>query len=159
MQKRNLKAVLFDMDGVLYDSMPNHAYAWTTIMQARGLHLTHEEVYLHEGRTGADTIHIVCKRQQREITHEEIQAIYKEKSELFNTFPPVDKMPGSHELLQKVVRDNLIPMLVTGSGQPSLLNRLNDSFPQIFRRERMVTPFDVTRGKPHPDPYLMALEK
>ena len=39
-----LKAVLFDMDGVLFDSMPNHAYAWSHAMTEYGLQMTREEV-------------------------------------------------------------------------------------------------------------------
>lgn len=50
-------------------------------------------------------------------------------------------------------------MVVTGSGQATLLNRLNDNFPNIFKPELMVTAFDVKFGKPHPEPYLMALNK
>ena len=35
-----LKAVLFDMDGVLFDSMPYHADAWAQVMKRHGLDLT-----------------------------------------------------------------------------------------------------------------------
>jgi beta-phosphoglucomutase-like phosphatase (HAD superfamily) len=68
-------------------------------------------------------------------------------------------MKGSVELLRKVTGNGLFAMLVTGSGQPSLFNRLNHDFPGVFIRERMITSFDVKRGKPHPEPYLMALQK
>ena len=60
----NLKAVLFDMDGVLFDSMKNHAIAWHEAMKLFGMHLSQEEAYLHEGRTGASTINIVSIRQR-----------------------------------------------------------------------------------------------
>jgi beta-phosphoglucomutase-like phosphatase (HAD superfamily) len=51
-----LKSVLFDMDGVLFNSMPYHADAWHKVMASRGLELSHTEAYMHEGRTGAGTI-------------------------------------------------------------------------------------------------------
>lgn len=156
----HLKAVLFDMDGVLFDSMPYHAAAWHKVMKANGLHLSREEAYLHEGRTGASTINIVCQRQLgREATQEEIESIYQEKSTEFNTHPQAERMQGAWELLQKIKAAGLVPMVVTGSGQTSLLDRLEHNFPGMFRRELMVTAFDVTHGKPHPEPYLMALEK
>ena len=50
-------------------------------------------------------------------------------------------------------------LIVTGSGQLSLLDKLNHHYPDIFRRELMVTAFDVKHGKPHPEPYLMGMEK
>ena len=68
-------------------------------------------------------------------------------------------MPGAHELLKKVKTDGLIPVIVTGSGQTSLLDRLNHNFPDVFKAELMVTAFDVKYGKPNPEPYLMALKK
>ena len=59
-------------------------------------------------------------------------------------------------LMQK---DGLIPTVVTGSGQLSLLERLEHNYPGMFRKELMVTAFDVKYGKPNPEPYLMALKK
>ena len=156
----NLKAVLFDMDGVLFDSMKNHATAWNLAMQQYGMTLSREEAYMHEGRTGAATINIVFQRELgREATQEEIESIYQEKSVLFNSYAEAERMPGAWELLQKVKGEGLTPMVVTGSGQLSLLERLEHNFPGMFHKELMVTAFDVKYGKPNPEPYLMALKK
>lgn len=59
----------------------------------------------------------------------------------------------------KVKKDGLIPMVVTGSGQLSLLERLEHHYPGMFHKELMVTAFDVKYSKPNPEPYLMALKK
>lgn len=158
--KKRLKAVLFDMDGVLFDSMPSHSEAWHKVMKSHGFTLSREEAYMHEGRTGASTINIVFQRELgREATQEEIESIYHEKSALFNSYPEAKPMPGAWELLQKVKKNGLIPMVVTGSGQLSLLERLERNYPGMFRKELMVTAFDVKYGKPNPEPYLMALKK
>lgn len=122
--------------------------------------LSREEAYMHEGRTGAGTINIVCQRQLgRDATQEEIESIYLEKSIEFNKHPQAERMPGAWELLQKIKAEGIIPTVVTGSGQASLLDRLEHNFPGMFRQELMVTAFDVKYGKPNPEPYLMALEK
>lgn len=148
------------MDGVLFDSMPYHADAWHKTMKSHGLHLSKEEAYMHEGRTGAGTINLICQRQLfRNATQEEIESIYQEKSIEFNKNPEAERMPGAWELLQKIKSEGLIPMVVTGSGQRSLLDRLEHNFPGMFRQELMVTAFDVKHGKPNPEPYLMALER
>ena len=113
------------MDGVLFDSMPNHAYAWSHAMTQFGLEMTAYEAYLHEGRTGSGTINILAQRYWgRDATPED----------------------------SKIV-------LVTGSAQTSLLERLEEHYPGFFRQELMVTGFDVKRGKPDPEPYLMGLQK
>ncbi|MDR0796941.1 MAG: HAD-IA family hydrolase [Tannerella sp.] len=157
--KFDLKSVFFDMDGVLFDSMPNHALSWHTVMKAYGLFLPCEEAYLHEGRKGDETIKIVCSRQGIRLSDEEIKDIYGKKTEFFNTLPKPERIAGSLELLKQVMDDGIIPMLVTGSGQVALLDSLNVHFPGIFQKERMITAFDVDLGKPHPEPYLKALAK
>lgn len=157
---RDLRAVLFDMDGVLYDSMKNHAIAWTGAVQRHGLFMTREEVYMNEGRTGAGTINALTQRTwQRDATAEECEAIYQTKSDIFNTLPTAQEMPGAWEVLQQVRDCGLLRVIVTGSGQASLLDRLNNSYPGIFQQDLMVTAFDVQFGKPHPEPYLMGLQK
>jgi beta-phosphoglucomutase-like phosphatase (HAD superfamily) len=158
-QRVGLKAMLFDMDGVLYDSMPNHAVAWHSVMAAHGYPFTTEDAYLNEGRTGAGTLRLIGRKLGFSITDEEIDAIYREKIKVFLALPDACPMTGSYALLQKVVRDGLFPMVVTGSGHATLLDDLNIHFPHIFRRDRMVTAYDVKHGKPHPEPYLTAIAK
>lgn len=156
----NLKAVLFDMDGVLFDSMKNHATAWNEAMKVYGMNLSKEEAYMHEGRTGAGTINIVSKRERGyEADEEEIKRIYETKSNIFNSLPKAEPMPGALSLLNKIKESSITIMVVTGSGQLSLLDKLNHYFPNIFKKELMVTAFDVKFGKPNPEPYLMALQK
>ena len=157
---QRLRAVLFDMDGVLYNSMPSHAKAWHRAMAHFGYDLPEQEAYMHEGRTGASTINIVSRRQRGvEESEERIQEIYRVKSQFFNEYPPAEPMPGALELLRKLQAQGLKILIVTGSGQASLLDHLNHHFPGVFCRELMVTAFDVQRGKPDPEPYLMGLQK
>lgn len=156
----NPKAIFFDMDGVLFDSMPYHATAWVNAMTDIGIPFTEHEAYMNEGRTGHSTIDGAFNREwNRNATEDEKQQIYKIKSKYFEAYPPSPVMPFSAELLSKIKAQGLRIFLVTGSGQPSLLDRLQVFFPDVFAPENMVTAFDVKHGKPHPEPYLMALEK
>lgn len=154
------KAVFFDMDGVLYDSMQSHATAWTNAMNELGIPFTITEAYMNEGRTGHSTIDgAFVKNFGRTATEEEKQAIYQRKTIHFESYGKTETMPWAHELLNKVKSDGMQISLVTGSAQLSLIDNLQKNFPDIFTKERMVTAFDVTHGKPHPEPYLKALEK
>ena len=155
-----LHAVLFDMDGVLFDSMPYHAKAWSQVMTNAGFLFTPEDVYMNEGRTGADTINTASIQQFGvKATQEQIDALCQEKCEIFSTYPPTPRMPAALELVQKVKACGLTPMIVTGSGTPTLLDRIQSNFPGLFKEEHIVTSFNVKRGKPNPGPYLLALEK
>ncbi|MBO5921259.1 MAG: HAD-IA family hydrolase [Bacteroidaceae bacterium] len=155
-----LRAVLFDMDGVLFDSMPYHAEAWSQVMTEAGYNFSKEDVYMNEGRTGADTINTASLAQfGRLATQEQIDALCKAKCEVFDTYPPTPRMQGALELVQKVKDCGLTPMIVTGSGTPTLLDHIQSNFPGLFDANHIVSSFNVKRGKPYPDPYLLALEK
>lgn len=154
------KAVLFDMDGVLFDSMPNHARSWAKVCTEFGLAMTEEEAYMHEGRTGAATINILTQRYwRRNATPEEVSHIYEEKCRLFNACPESPKMPGAEQVLTRVKEAGLKIVVVTGSGQKSLLGRLEQNYPGFFTPELIVSSKDVRHGKPDPEPYLMGLQK
>ena len=155
-----LRAVLFDMDGVLFDSMPYHADAWSRVMTDAGFNFSREDVYMNEGRTGADTINTASLAQfGKPATAELIDQLCKAKCAIFDTYPPTPRMPFAIELVQKVKACGLTPMIVTGSGTPTLLDRIQENFPGLFDENHIVTSFNVKRGKPYPDPYLLALEK
>ena len=49
--------------------------------------------------------------------------------------------------------------MVTGSGQRPLIARLLTDFGEFLDEQHIVTAYDVTRGKPHPDPYLKGMKK
>ncbi len=156
----NPQAALCDMDGTLYDSMPHHAQAWHQVISQAGIECTSDEFFMYEGRTGASTINLLFNRAfGHGATDEECKRIYKQKTEIFKSMPAVDVMPGAQSLISQFVQANIAPILVTGSGQGSLLERLDKDFNHVFIPEHRVTAHDVKHGKPHPEPYLMALEK
>jgi Predicted phosphatase/phosphohexomutase len=57
----NVKAVLIDMDGVLYDSMKNHARSWKMTADKFNIPSEENEFYLYEGQQ-ADTLSITYLR-------------------------------------------------------------------------------------------------
>ena len=156
----NIKAAFFDMDGVLFNSMPYHAEAWKRTMNAHNIPFKLHDAYVYEGRTGASVINeVFLKHKGRTATEEEIQSMYKEKSNCFNNISKIERIPDILPLLETLKADGIDIYIVTGSGQESLLDRLNKWFPGIFCKEKMVTAFDVKKGKPDPEPYLIALAK
>ena len=154
------KAVLFDMDGVIYNSMPRHAIAWQQAMASFGIRMTEADAYATEGARGIDTIRQMVSRQRGEdITLEQAQAMYDEKTRRFHLMGEAPLMEGINELLRIIHCHGLTIGVVTGSGQRPLINRLLTDFGAYLDEQHIVTAYDVSRGKPAPDPYIMGMQK
>lgn len=154
-----LRAVFFDMDGVLYDSMPNHASSWVKTMNEIGIPFSEEEAYMSEGKVGHATIDSAfLEHKGRTATEEEKKAIYSIKTGHFEANGATRLMHSAMEVLNQVKEQGLQIYVVTGSGQKSLIENLQANFPGIFERDKVVTAFDVKHGKPSPEPYLKALK-
>lgn len=153
------RAALIDMDGTLYDSMVNHTAAWHRLISEQGIPCTRNEFYLYEGRTGASTINLLFRRAfGRDASPEEVERLYKRKTEYFVELPPAAVMPGAQKMVSELARMGITRVLVTGSGQSSLISRLDTDYPGMFPADLRVTSRSVTHGKPHPEPYIRAMQ-
>lgn len=155
----NCKCVIFDMDGVLYNTMPYHEKSWiAAFWDKKQINFEAKDAYLNEGRTGKGTINLVYNQLfGRNATQEEVDLIYDYKSNLFKTFPPapiLDKMDSLIELLRS---KNIKTLVATGSKQLSQLERLSADFG--FLPNDIISGKDVKIGKPDPEPYNMAVSR
>lgn len=124
-----------------------------------GMHMSPHDVYMNEGATGHDTVMRISLRDRGyEATQDEIDDIYGYKASLFRSMPEARVMPGAQEVFRKANAAGLKILIVTGSGQKNLIERVQKDFEGYITRDRMVTAFEVTRGKPYPDPYLKGLK-
>ena len=147
------------MDGVLYDSMPHHAIAWQESMKRFGIDMTEADAYATEGARGIDTIRQIATRQGKEVSLEEAQRMYDEKSRIFHEMPDAPIFDGVFDMMEKIKCAGMTVNVVTGSGQRPLIRRLLNDFGRYLDENHITTAYDVKRGKPYPDPYLMGLQK
>ena len=155
------KAVFFDQDGVLFNSMPYHAQSWELAMNENGLPFTANQTYRNEGRTGASVITEAYRLVYGiDAPQEVIEAVYAAKSRHFNELTGgklPELIPGIREVLAYLKSRGVQCWVVTGSGQRSLLDSLLTTFPDTFTG--IISAFDVEHGKPSPEPYLKAWER
>lgn len=155
-----LMGIFFDMDGVLYNSMPYHAKSWIQTFAEFKLRLPEFEPYMNEGSTALFTVQQMFQKYlHREATSEECELIRQRKHEVMAAMPLSEIFQAMPRLLKEIHQQNIDCWVVTGSAQESLINRLVEEFCGILQREKMITAHDVTQGKPHPEPYLKALQR
>lgn len=151
--KERKKLVMFDMDGVLFDTMPRHARAWNVAFSEIGHFQEESSYYLHEGRNGKGTVEAVLGPGA------DWEAIYRRKTEVFASLPEGGLIPGTRRVAEIIHGYGIPALVVTGSGQAKSLERISKEYGGLFRSEWMVTGKDVTKGKPDPEPYLLGLQK
>ena len=147
--------IIFDMDGVISDSMPFHAKAWKEAFGTIGVDVEDFEIYIREGMKGRETIEDIIKERNLSISQEQMEQIYKRKRDAFGRIFEVKLMPGIYELLTGLRKNGHRLALVTGScleaAKAVLQNGIEDMFDVVVAGEM------VANGKPDPEPYLKAV--
>ena len=159
-QPFQLKSIFFDMDGVLFDSMPLHAKSWLQAFSEYGLNLPEYEPYMNEGSTAYYTVEQMFRKYlNREASPAIAEEIKNRKHDIMSTMPESAVMEHMPELLTEIALRDIDCWVVTGSAQARLYDRLNAVYNGSFKREKMITAHDVKNGKPDPEPYLAAIKK
>lgn len=136
------KALLFDNDGVLVDSMPGAIAAWRTWGEKYfpGFDLSDE----HHGRRAQDMVLEMVGQELFEEANDFINQLEQDSAHLTKA------LEGSVELINSLVPGT---WTVVTSANPNLakarLQAAGIAIPQA-----LVTAYDVVQGKPHPEPYL-----
>jgi HAD superfamily hydrolase (TIGR01509 family) len=149
-------AALFDVDGVLLDSLSFHARAWSAGFAEIGLDFPETLVYAEEGRRGRETVINRLVELGVNPTDELVgKILHKRKTVLTDLgLPPV--MNGAQELIQNARNAGLAIWAVTGSSDPTLRTRLLQAFEGLIDKSQMITGEDTFAGKPAAEPYALA---
>ncbi len=147
------RAALFDMDGVITDTMPLHYESWKRAFAREGIDLEKMDVYLREGMTSDAMARDIAAAKGRALSDDEVKRIVGEKTTRFGVM--VNEygraFDGVKETLRMLRNNGVALALVTGSKRESVATALKKvglegAFDAIVGAE------DVTRGKPGPEP-------
>lgn len=150
------KAVIFDMDGVITDTMPDHFDAWRTVLQGRGIKVTHLDIYRREGQRGITSVQEIFDHYNQPFSMPVANQILLEKEELFKKNTRNRFIPGTRSLLKYLHKKGFILAIVTGTARHEMLRILPENIRNLFTV--FVTGNDVVNGKPSAEPYLLALK-
>lgn len=159
MKKRHIKvkAVIFDMDGVITNTMPDHYRIWKVIFAKEDIHVSHLDVYKREGQRGINSILEIFQENGKAIGIQEAKKILQAKERCFKKIVKRRFIPGARKFLHDLYNRNFRLALVTGTSRHELHRILPKDIVKLFCV--IVTGSDVKNGKPHPEPYLKALKK
>jgi HAD superfamily hydrolase (TIGR01509 family) len=149
-------AILFDMDGVIVDSMRFHAAAWKQVLGEYGVLVNDIDIYLREGMSGRQSVEDIFFEYGRAFPDERMfQNLIDKKHALFESNQIV-LYPCVEAILELIKGRNMLTGLVTGSLKRSVHHLLSPGVLSQFNV--VVTAEDVLKGKPDPEPYARAIE-
>jgi beta-phosphoglucomutase len=150
-----LKALIFDMDGVLVNSMPFHAAAWKKAFLDMGMEIQDQDIYAIEGSNPKNGLSLLIRKARKEpeaYDFETITSIYRQE---FKRIFELKAFDGMKECLE-VLKTRFLLSVVSGSDHLIVHGIIDQLFPGIF--DIVVTGDDIKNSKPHPDPFLKAVE-
>lgn len=147
------KALIFDCDGTLADTMPLHWRAWQTVTQRHNLIFPEDRFYALGGVPTRDIVRMLAKEQSRpdidplQIAHEKEDAYFS----LFEHVGPVEEVVA----IARAHR-GLLPMGVASGGSKHAITKVLTQLGIVDWFDAIVTNEDVKNQKPAPDIFLEA---
>ncbi len=150
------RALIFDMDGVITDTMPYHYQAWQTAFhEILNVDIDERDIYLREGSKGAFALEEIFAQHGWPCNGTILDDLLKRKEQIFSNIVKIDFIPGALDFLSCHHRAGFLLGLVTGTSRQEVDNFLPKHIREYF--SVIITGSDVAQGKPHPEPYTTAL--
>jgi beta-phosphoglucomutase len=145
-----LRAVLFDLDGVVLKSMDQHLQAWQYAFSQVGLKISKQEFYALEGRGVRSVVDELAKRYN--LNADLKPKIIKTKMDYYNQIYKPEFYTGLFELLDLLKMKHIKSAIISGANRARIDDLLAHHLQGFF--EVTVSCDDVTDTKPYPEPYL-----
>ena len=150
-----MQAVIFDLDGVLVNSMPTHFQAWKgAFAKIAGLEIAERDVYILEGMRGMELIEKIF--EQKKFPNRSLaRRLHDEKSKIFNSIRRSEPFEGVREMIDDI---GCAKAVVSGSGRKDVETILEEAFGKD-RFDVIITADDIEKGKPDPYAFQEALRR
>jgi len=152
-----IKAFLFDLDGVLTDTSELHFLSWKRLAEEEGILFTREDNEALRGVSRRESLNLLLKGRQvsEEQAHEMMERKNSYYIDLVSQMTPDNMLPGALDLIEEIKRLNLKQAIVSSSKNAWLvLDRLQIG--NLF--DAVIDGNAPARSKPHPDLFLLAAQ-
>jgi len=150
-----VKGIIFDLDGVLVNSMPTHVQAWKqAFAKIAHIEINERDVYLLEGMRGMELV-IKIFEQKGFSDHSLAKGVHDEKSKIFKEIRSSEPFEGVKEMINSIRCKKAV---VSGSTRKDVETILEESFGKD-KFDVVITADDVKKGKPDPSAFLEALKQ
>lgn len=154
-----MKAVIFDLDGVLVSTDKYHYQAWKKMADDEGIYFDEKINDRLRGVSRMASLGIVLERAERQYTEEEEVALANKKNDLYRdllkNLTPVDRLAGVTETLEKLRAEGFL--LAVGSSSkntPTILDKIG--YGGYF--DAVSDGNNITKSKPDPEVFVKAAE-
>ncbi|MGC5779180.1 HAD family hydrolase [Methylobacterium sp. NFXW15] len=152
-----MRAVIFDIDGTLLDSVDLHAKAWVEAFQHFGVETAEPEVRRQIGKGGDQLMPVFLPQERIEREGKEIESY---RSDLFKReyLDKVRPFPGVRPLFERM-RQAGLTIALASSGKKDEVKHYQDLLGIADLVDVATSSDDADRSKPHPDIFQAAIEK
>jgi HAD superfamily hydrolase (TIGR01549 family) len=153
-----MRALIFDLDGTLIDTVYAHVFAWQQALAEAGLPIEGWRIHRRIGMSGGLFTRAVAREAGRPLSDAEAESIQKRHGAIFRELLPERRpLPGAVDLLA-FLRTEGIPHGIATSGRRPEIDASLEALgvpPEIVVVDRG----DVIRAKPEPDLFLACQER
>lgn len=153
-----LKAVIFDMDGVLIDSEPLHAKAAVLAFKNIGVNITLEYCYQFIGRTNAHMLETIIHDYNLTYSCEELLDLYNESRRQLIDKEGYSPIPYTKELIEDLYRHG-IKLAIASSSSIQDIEEVVTSLGIKKYFDHLISGTTVKHPKPAPDVFLKAAQE
>lgn len=155
-----IKAVIFDLDGVIVSTDQFHYKAWKKISDEEGIPFNETINNRLRGVSRMESLDIILEQATRTYTPEEKQQLAERKNEYYRAslheLSPNDLLPGAHETIDELKKRKVkIAIGSSSKNTPTILEQIGLS--KAF--DAVADGNDITRSKPDPEVFLLAAER
>ena len=153
-----VRALIFDLDGTLVDTVYAHVLAWQRALAEVDLQIESWKIHRRIGMSGGLFARAIAREVGRPLTPEEVNAIQLRHGELYRELLPQRRpLPGAIELLAELRESGIAHGIATSGRRPEIDASLDalgvGSDTVVVERGR------VQRAKPEPDLFLSCSEQ